>query len=286
MKEDQQHPIDSAAHVIAKLAREGEIARATPRKAEGLDAAPFVVLRGADGFERVEPLLFKIAPPHRKTGTVKLHDADSFILYYQQHGNGSNVYATLQPAQFVAVLNDHEKDKAGWRDYRAEFRVKHSKEFDIWNMHNGSGAAFNSTESFALFIEENIPDIVKPDGATMLAIALNFKMAGKVNFQQATRLQDGNIDFAYSNLVEAESKSAAGNRLKIPELFTIEIPVFDGLSEPKYRIDARFRYRLGEGRLSLWYELVRPHKTVEAAFKAVWEKIQKATKAPILHGEP
>jgi uncharacterized protein YfdQ (DUF2303 family) len=276
----------TSAAIVERIAREAVTAKAEPKLVNALDATPYVILRDGDGNERLEFIEHVAAHPHRKSGTVKLNDADSFIWYYGQHGNGAPVYATLEPAQFLAVLNEHTKEAAGHRDHRALFRVSFAKEWMTWTKHNGSGAAFGSTESFALFLEENAPDIIKPEAATMMQIALNFRVNADVQFSQATRLQDGNIDFAYANLVSAESKNAAGSKVKIPELFTIELPVFDGLNEPKYKVDARFRYRLREGKLTLWYELVRPHKVVEQAFRSVWDKIAKATKAPILHGHP
>lgn len=281
------HPVDTAAGIISDLAQQLAVAKAAPQAPKILDGAPYVVLRDAEGYERIERLDELVAPaPHRKTGTVHLNDADSFIWYYGLHGNGAPVYATLEPARFLAVLNDHTKDAAGYRDHRASFQVAFSKEWTVWTKHSGSGAAFGSTDAFALFLEENAPDIVKPEAATMMQIALNFRVKADAQFHQATRLQDGNIDFGYQNVVSAQATSEKGGKLQIPELFTIELPVFDGLSEPKYRVDARFRYRLREGKLTLWYELVRPHKVIEKAFRAVWEKIAKATKAPILHGKP
>lgn len=274
------------AQIIADLSRRAESATFSPRNASYRDAAPFVVLRDAGGGERVEWLRAQLDDPKRKTGIVKLNDAKSFIAYYGIHGNGAPVYATLKPARFVAVLNEHTKEAAGWRDHRADFTVAHSLEWETWSKHNGAGAAFNSNESFALFLEDNAPDIVKPDGARMLAIALNFRVKADVNFSAAQRLQDGYVDFGYSNLVNAEAKGDNGHKLQIPEQFTIEVPVFAGIDAKRYKVEARFRYRLREGKLTLWYELVRPHKVIEQAFKDVWTEIEKATKAPILHGTP
>lgn len=272
--------------IIADLSRKLTVAQAEPKVPKILDGAPYIVLRDADGNERAEQLLGRLPAPHRKHGTVKLFDVDSFIWYYKEHGNGAPVYATLEPAQFLAVLNEHTKDAAGYRDYRADFTVKHSKEWQTWVQHNGHGAAFNSTDSFALFLEEQSLDIVKPDAATMLQIALNFRLSQDVQFKQVTRLQDGQIDFGYSTVINAEAKQEGGRKLQIPEVFTIEVPVFDGPTQPRYRVDARFRYRLSEGKLKLWYELVRPHKVVQDAFKAIWDRIVKETKAPILLGRP
>ena len=274
------------AQIIANLARRAEVATFTPRKGDYRDAAPFVVLRDEAGNERIETLKDRLEDPVRKTGIVKLNDADSFIAYYGIHGNGAPVYATLVPARFLAVLNEHTADKAGWRDHRADFLVKHSREWDIWNKHNGLGAAFNSNESFALFIEDNAPDIVNPAPTTMLNIALNFRVKSDVQFSVAQRLEDGNIQLGYSNIVNASAGTQASGNLTIPEQFRLALPVFDGINATKYEIDARFRYRLKDGKLTIWYELVRPHKTVEQAFTDVWDKIKAATNAPILHGTP
>lgn len=256
------------------------------QKGAYLDAAPFVIVRGAGGVETVQIIHEVHAPPHRKTGAVKLNDAESFIAYYALHGNGAPVYATLQPAQFVGVLNDHTKNEAGYRDHRSVFKVAHSPEWESWTKHNGSGAAFNSNESFALFLEENALDIVKPDAAQMLQIALNFRVNADVRFSTSQRLQDGNVELAFANVVNASAGSAAGGKIKITETFTIEIPVFAGLNAKRYKVEARFRYRLRDGSLSLWYELIHSRKAMEQAFKDIWAQIEKATKAAILHGTP
>ena len=256
------------------------------QRGQYLDASPFVILRNDVGTEMVQWLEQIAQPPHRKTGSVKLNDAESFIAYYALHGNGAPVYATLQPAQFVAVLNDHTKEAAGYRDHRSIFKVAHSPEWESWTKHNGHGAAFNSNESFALFLEENALDIVKPDAAQMLQIALNFRVNANVRFSTSQRLQDGNVELAFANVVNASAGSTAGGKLKIPETFTIELPVFAGLNAKKYKVEARFRYRLRDGSLSLWYELIHARKAMEQAFKDVWAQIEKATQAPILNGQP
>ena len=105
-------------------------------------------------------------------------------------------------------------------------------------------------------------DIIKPEAAKMMQIALNFRLKSDVRFASAARLQSGEIDFSYANIVTATAGSDKGGRVSIPETFTIEIPVFGGIAARKYTIEARFRYRLKEGALSIWYDLVRPHKVM------------------------
>lgn len=274
------------ANLIAALARAADVEVGKPKVANYQDAAPYVILRDANGAERVQHLEGRLDAPARKTGTVSVNDAESFCAYFSKHSANGAVYAALNPAAFIAVLNDHTADAAGYRDHRLNFLVRHSREWEIWTKHSGKGAAFNSNESFALFLEDNAPDIVKPDAAQMLAIALNFRVKADVAFANAVRLEDGNTELAFSNVVTGSAQGTNGGKVKIPEQFRIRVPVFEGLNAKTYEIDARFRYRLHDGKLSIWYELVRPHKVAEAAFKDIWAQIEKATGARILNGSP
>jgi uncharacterized protein YfdQ (DUF2303 family) len=276
----------TAVAEAAELGRHLAVAQQKPQKAEGvLDAAPYIVLRDNAGGDRVEWLYGALPPPMRKTGTVKLSDQESFCLYYGVHGVSAVTYATMRPiAQFVAVFNDHGKDSAGWRDHRAVFTVQHSPEWLVWAASNGK--KFDSTEDFARFIEDVSPDIVAPDPATMLAMALNFRVNESVAFSKAIRLQDGHTELVFNNLVSAESGNGAGGKIAIPDLFTIRVRIFDGINSPLYEVDARFRYRLSSGRLSIWYELVRPGRAIENAFAQLVEAITTATGAAVLFGHP
>lgn len=283
--EEQLTDYQCSAAALIDAGRSAALARLKPQRADVPNAVPFIVTMDGNGTEKPVFLREVFDAPKRKTGTVKLADAESFVKYYNQHGGGKpSIYATLQPARFVAVLNDHTADAPGFRDHRADFTVAFSREYKAWQKMDGQ--AFEGNEAFAYFLEDNLPDIIKPSGADMLAIALNFKVNQSVKYGNLARLQDGNTELTYSNIVDASSTSDRGGKVKIPEQFTLEIPIFDGLNSPKYKIDARFRFRLYSGALTLKYELSRPHKAVEQAFKDLWRQIEKETKASILHGTP
>ena len=70
----------------------------------------------------------------------------------------------------------------------------------------------------------------------------------------------------------------------LPELLTLSIPVFE--NEAPRELTARLSYRIKEGRLSIWFELVRPHKLVEAAFRDTWARIAEETGVLLLLGSP
>jgi uncharacterized protein YfdQ (DUF2303 family) len=258
----------------------------TPRVVENpiTDGVPFVILRDDKGKETAQFLRERFDEPARKIAGVKLNDAQSFIDYWKRHADkDSTIYGVMQPAQFLAVFDDHGKDTAAYREHRAIYRLGMAPEWDTWTAQNGK--PFDGNEKLAIWLENQVPDIVSPDGAKMLEIALNFRINSNAAFGNNVRLQDGRAEFTYTNQVEASSTAASG-KVTIPESFSIVIPVFAGLNAQKYTMEARFRYRLGGSRLSLWYELVRPHKIVETAFKDVLEIIEKEAATKVLFGWP
>lgn len=265
---------------------------ATIHRANETGARHFVILRDAQGNESVQYLTDRDPAPLHADGTVKLHDAASFIKYLKRQAaknERTSIYANMRAAQpeFVAVLDDHAgRDTPGWRQWRAEYAIEFSPEWKAWTAQNGEGKAFAGTTAFAKFIEDNAPDITEPPAAVMQEIALNFRINTEVQFASAQRLQDGHVELIYNHLVDGHSRGAGGNKIGIPERFRIQVPVWAGLSAKLYEIEARFRYRLRDGKLTLWYELVRPHKVLDAAFRDTWQEIQQALDTTILLGTP
>jgi uncharacterized protein YfdQ (DUF2303 family) len=69
----------------------------------------------------------------------------------------------------------------------------------------------------------------------------------------------------------------------VPEEFTIGIPVLEG--GLKYAVPCRLRYRIADaGKLTMWFEMTRPHKILEDAVKAVWTEIEQKTELTIFNG--
>lgn len=223
--------------------------------------------------------------PARKKGIAALNDAASFIDYVKTHATGdTTIYGLADPASFVAVLNGHSQGKAGWGDHRASYTCPVAKEWAIWN--NQSGKAMDQ-QKFAEFIEANLPDIVstapgEPAAVDMLEVSKSFKVNKSVNFASDKVLSNGRVQFTY---VE-DLKGTAGEKgqINVPEKFYIGIPVFEGGAP--YKIEANLRWRLKDGDLAMWYELIRPHKTQEAAFLDVWKQIHEGTGVKVLRGSP
>jgi len=247
----------------------------------GPDDAPYVVLPDGYGVHDLEKTLVR---PMRKRGAVTMNDAASFVDYFKLHQAASRIYGQVEPPKFVAVMNDNRKDEPGWGDHRALYNCPLSKEWTEWKKFAG---APRDQIAFSEFMESHTIDIVssaedEPSGAVMLEVATSFKAQKKVNFASGQRLDNGQVDFVFQE--EIQGSAGAKGHIKVPERFYIGVPVFEGGAP--YRIECKLRYRLKDGGLSMWFDLVRDHKVLEAAFMDIWKEIADSTQTTIWRGVP
>lgn len=253
---------------------------------------PVVLL--PEGFQ-VSNLEKLLNAPTRKRGVTVLNDAESFVaVVNDQKGENTRLFSTINPPTFTAVFN-HHANGAGWGDHQAKYNAPISPEWGAWA--KADKQKMNQVE-MAQFLESNLVDVVyiakadatadkpaevgSPDGATMLEICRTLAAKKDVEFKSAVRLGDGSTQFTYNEEVRG---SAANGTLEIPEQFSIGIPVFE--NGDKYRVDVRFRYRIGQGGdLVMWLELVRPHKVIEDAAKQLRADIAAKTELHVLNGSP
>ncbi len=180
-------------------------------------------------------------------------------------------------ATFQAVL-DYHTDPAtpSWNTHRALCALVKTVAWTEW-------AALNkkvcTQAEFATFLEDHIPDIASPAGATLVELARNFEAAKDVTFQSSQRASDGSITFAYNETVK---ENVRGATMKVPAEFVLGLAPFEG--SPKYQVTARLRYRIADGgKLTLWYDLLRVQDVLDAAFNDVLADVVKAT-APAVRG--
>jgi len=209
--------------------------------------------------------------PNRKHGTVQLRDIDSFLDYAADQSMAASgyIYADPDARTLTAVFNDQRNtDYAGWRDFRAVYTAELSRELTTWLAHNKKPM---EQEEFAVFLEDNIVDVVEPTGDTMLAIALTMQAKTEVNFSSSRRLDNGQVQLAYTETIDA--RAGAGS-IEIPREFRIGLRLFK--NGEGYSIKARLKYRLGAGKVKFWYELDRPENAIEDAFKAYVEQARES----------
>lgn len=240
------------------------------------DKTPFVLLPGNASVHSLEKLL---PFPMRTAGTVDLRDQKSFVAYVaDRKTKGTRLYGTHTPKPgFVAVLNDHLAVNAGWRDDRATFDCPLSREWQTWTAASGKQM---TQEDFARFIEDNLPDVADPPAADMLEISRSLEAKKKVNFASGLRLSNGQHQITYEETIEG---TAAKGRLMVPETFALGIAVFEG--GDRYRVEARLRYRIADGgKMTMWFDLLRPHKVLEDALSFVWKAIEAELGMQVLNG--
>ncbi|AOJ09628.1 DUF2303 family protein [Burkholderia mayonis] len=242
-----------------------------------------------DGYHHCE-LDHLLDRPTRHSGTATLLDAASFIAYVNEFKGGAELkagrlsarlYYRIEPKpQFVAVLNDNTGDAPAWGDFRAEYDAPLSKEWLTWT---GSDQKHMTQEEFALFIERNLPDVNVPPAADMLEIASTLQAKKGVEFASGTRLANGELQFKFEETIAASAGQKG--QFSVPERIEIVIPVFDG-SKVGDRLVAKFRYRLNGPKLTMWYELDRPHKVLELAVADLHQQIAEGTGLHAFKGVP
>jgi uncharacterized protein YfdQ (DUF2303 family) len=232
-----------------------------------------------EGYE-IESLEGFLPRPLRIVQNPLLHDTDSFITYVNEYGKQgvSHIFFNGEKEQFRAILDYHEKPETpNWCDHTALFQARRSVEFSIWMTQNRK----NMTQvEFARFLEDNLPDVVEPNSGELLQIALTFEAKKSVDFSSGVRLNNGQIQFAYDEIVRGTAQKGT---IEIPEQFILGVPIH--VNGPAYRIPVRLRWRLQEGKVAFWYEIVRPHRFIEDALKEIRERVAKETALPVLAGE-
>lgn len=219
------------------------------------------------------------ADPAKKRGTVTLFTAQSFTDYVNRFKDADSlVFIDQQLTSFTAVLDYHRQGEgtARARQHRAVFTCRATEDWKRWS--GGNKKVFNQAD-FAQFLEDNLQNIADPAGTVILGLATNLSVRKDVAFRSATRLSDGQTQLLYEETVEASKGD-----MKLPDRFVLGLEPFEGAGA--YKVEARLRYRIAEGKLALWYDLLRPDKVLEAAFGEVLVAVQTSlSDTAMVHGQ-
>ncbi|MCY1166586.1 hypothetical protein D9M73_65290 [compost metagenome] len=200
--------------------------------------------------------------PKRKIGTVSLGDVTSLLTYLgdQSKATDAYVYADVDARTITAVFNDQKAvGQPGWRDHRAVFKAELTPEFKLWL--ENSGKPMSQTD-FAEFIEDNFADLAGDDASLLLNVATTIQATSGINFASAKRLQDGQTQLTYNEVIDASA--GANGEMKIPQKFTLGVRIFK--NGGGYAVTARLKYRLASGSVKFFYELERAERAIEDAF--------------------
>ena len=244
---------------------------------------PFVLVPGGTKVEDLERLLYR---PTRKRAKVTALTAAGFIAYFNRHSAAqadgeSTVYADTIGHRFVGILDDDSAASASWRTHVVTYDCPLSPEWVAWSRQDKQAV---TQEQFAQFIERHLPDIINPAAADMLEISRTLEAKKSVEFSSGIRLANGENELKFNETIDG---SASKGNLRVPDEFAIGIPVFQG--GDTYKIVCKLRYRIptsqGKG-LAMWFEMVRPEKVIEDAFKTLATTIAEGTKVEQIEAEP
>ncbi len=203
--------------------------------------------------------------PDRPRGTFYPATIESLVGYVTTHkiDGATTIWVHEDSGKVVAVLDDHSQKAPAWRQHRVELNLRPSSEWVFWTKADNQ---LMDQETFANHLQEGLPDILNPDGATLLEIAEKFHANTEVKFRSGVDRTSGEVKFLYDESIEAKATTAAGD-IAVPRKFTLMLAPFIG--EDKVEVEANLRYSAKGGNLHLGYKLERPERVVEAALDRV-----------------
>ncbi|MBC7656880.1 MAG: DUF2303 family protein [Frankiaceae bacterium] len=180
------------------------------------------------------------------------------------------IYVDPVANKIKAIFDGNSSDAPGWGEHTATYDCPVSPEWKFWTESSGQKMG---QEDFAFFLEQNILDVHVPTGGAMLEIVTTLKSARNVAFDSGIRLSDGQVQLKYHE--EAKTTAGTTGQLVIPEEIKLGLPVYVG--GKAYAVMAKFRYRIEGTKLTMWYDLVRPHKIKEDAIAELVKQIENGT---------
>lgn len=221
-----------------------------------------------EGFSLTDISRFLPAPVDKR-GIVTLFTPQAFVAYVGAYRDPDTLVLTdINAASVTAVIDYHKAGEEGaprHGKHRATFTCRKTKEWDTWIGQNKKPMA---QAAFAEFLEDNLPDIAFPVGAQLLEMARTIEVKKDVQFASSIRLSDGQQQLTYNEVIDG---STSRGQMRLVDEIVLGLAPFDGCQ--KYELRARLRFRMTDGKLSLWFDILRPHKVIEDAFNEVLKVI-------------
>lgn len=234
--------------------------------------------------------------PRRLRGTATHQELGSFIAHVNAFKDGASaVFADATRVQLTAVLNYHiaavgpkasdldADERARWADHRSVYTCPLSEQWKRWTAANDKPMG---QEEFAQFIEDNMVDLANPgvdDAEVFPKPAAVLEMARKlaINLTGEFKREINPTTGEYTFINRTEH---GPNSTKIHKAFLLGIPVFE--AGELYRVEARLRFTLAEGRPRFAYSLYQADAIKRDAFGEVRAQVAKETGLPVFAGSP
>ena len=296
--------IENSVKEIADLAREGDGGKVLYIGAPGYDGpeVPLIVRptgNGSVAVESVKKLLDEYRPaPERRKGTAKALTLASFIALTIRHMDAdSALFAVLSgdKPSLTAVFDYNTLDHAPrFGQHRASYEFPLSHEWKQWGNRDGQ---VMSQGDFAAWIEDHIAELASPIDAEiaqyedlfktkialpsdMITLSRGMAISIEARSVEARVLQSGEVQVSY----EEVHKDGRGEKLIVPGLFIIKIPLF--VDAEDVRLLTRLRYKVIGGKITWSYQLYRPELVMREVMSMAAEKAAQDTGLPMYEGTP
>ena len=288
---------------IATLAREcnaGLVDVAAPGVRE--QAIPLAIMPKGGGqfsIQSVKALIDEYrTAPERRQGTASALTLGSFIDLVNRHkDDGSAIFGDLldKSPSLTAVIDYHAIDHAPrYGQHRIRYVFPLSEEWKAWI---GSNQKPMSQVDWAAFIENHMRDLTAPTDqessegkmffeqqpavpTRIIALSRGLEILVEARVKDVRNLQSGEVELAF----EESHRDAGGKTLKIPGLFVISIPIFVDAEPSRFLV--RLRYRKNDGKLTWFYDIVRPDLVMRERLLADFLSVRTETALPAFEGKP
>ncbi|HYE07692.1 MAG TPA: DUF2303 family protein [Planctomycetota bacterium] len=204
---------------------------------------------------------------------ISFRDVKALIAYVNRFKTtDTQAFADERAGTITAIIDYHLADDSNPDRcaHVATFTAEASPEWKEWKALDGKP---QTQERFAEFMENQAPFIVRPSAAEMLEIASSFQASSSASFSKAIRLDNGQVQLQYVEQINGQAGPKGA--LQIPKSFDVQLRPFVGCNPT--RIEARFRYRIEGGRLSLWFDLFRADDVQRESFDVIRERVKDET---------
>lgn len=266
-----QQTVDTLAALVAG---QGQI-----RTVENAD--PFIVVPGGYSVHVIPGTKLN---PVRKVAQRKFTEIDSFIGYVQEQKlPETRIYVTSQ-TEVVAVIDHHQpseesESKAGYGEHVAKLTLTHTPEWKTWTAKNAQ--KFGQRE-FSVFIEDNLDDISRPSGGDMLDLVRTFRATQNAEFNGVIGEKQGNSQLGFTQTTKTQA--GVKGELEIPEDFDLLVAPYEGSTA--HTIKCRLRFEINNGRLQLWYEIVKMERFLKACLTSIQQHIETDLGHKLWSGTP
>lgn len=210
---------------------------------------------------------------------------DAFIAYVNRHGDAqTEIWADQKMNRVVGVIDSHNSVdtdagvRFGHEGHKVTLSLEHTPAWAAWVEGQGIGPQLKLAEH----IEEYAETVLSPSAAELLEIAQTLQGARSATFVSGERLSNGESQFAYQE--EVTGRAGKTGQLTIPEEFEIGVAPYMGGAA--YKVVAKLRWRLENGRVQIGYKLIGIDRVLEEAFKEVVEHITEGVEFPVFNGRP